>query len=226
MKNYIPLCLISLLFLILYFTGYSHMISFETLREHHKELREIVMENPMIAPIIFMIISAIAISLALPGGYFLSLFSGFLFAEPWPMFYIMISMTLGSTIFFLCGKKACKNLPKEKIGNWLVTMDKEFHKNATSYMLFFRFIPLIPFWTVNSIASFFTIPTKTFLWTTFLGIAPQAFLFSHIGNRLNEFFEKKGEFSLIHILSPKEIIILSCLGILATIPIFIKKIQE
>lgn len=223
--NFIPISLLFLLSFLIYWTGLYQMISFDTLREHHKELREIVLENKVLAPVMFVVVFALSIAFSIPGGFFLSLFSGFLFSQPWGLFYVLAAVTLGSVLIFLAVKTVFKAFPKEKGGPWLQKMEQGFRKNATYYMLSMRLIPYFPFWFVNCLAAFCNLSIWTYIWTTFLGMVPLAFLYTYAGSKLNMIFETKKEFSFASALSLEGKMILVCLGLSVLIPILVKNIR-
>jgi uncharacterized membrane protein YdjX (TVP38/TMEM64 family) len=105
-------------------------------------------------------------------------------------------------------------------------MEKGFNENAASYMLFLRFVPLFPFWVVNLAPAFFGVPLRTFLWTTFIGIIPGSFVFTLAGSGLEKVFEMGQDFSLGALFNTELKIALSLLGVLALVPILVKKFRK
>ena len=54
-------------------------VTFEALREHHDSLKQFVADNPVLAPLVYMAVYALAVAFSLPGGAILSITGGFLF---------------------------------------------------------------------------------------------------------------------------------------------------
>lgn len=209
-----------------YFSGLYKSLDYETLRYHHVELTEYVNDSPIMTPFMFMGTYAFATALSIPGGLILSLIGGFLFKQPWAMLYVLIGATVGATLIFLAAKTAIGDLLRKKAGPRLAKMEKGFNKNPASYLLFLRFVPLFPFWLVNLAPAFFNVRLWTFIWTTFVGIAPGAFVITQAGRGLGAIFESNEEFSLKTLFNTQLNIALICLGVFSLLPILIRKWKE
>lgn len=226
LKQFWPIGLIVILMLVGYFSGFYRAFTFDTLRYQHLEMSEYVNEHPVLTPIMFIGTYLVATALSIPGGLFLSLIGGYLFAQPWCTLYVIVGATTGATLLFLAARTALGEGLKRKTGGNLAKMKEGFKKNAVSYMLFLRFVPLFPFWLVNLAPAFFKVSLRTYIWTTLVGILPGAFVFTQAGRGFNEIFETAQDFSLDSILNIQVKIALICLGIFALIPIIIKKWRE
>ena len=165
-------------------------------------------------------------ALSLPGGAILSLFGGFLFPQPFSTIYVVIGATIGAALIFLAARSALGEILYKKAGNIFNKMEKGFQENAISYLFFLRLVPIFPFWIVNLAAAFFRVSFWTYLWTTFLGIAPGSFVFTQAGAGLSAIFETGQTFSLSTIFNMQIRIALIALGIFALIPILIKKFKK
>jgi len=103
-------------------------------------------------------------------------------------------------------------------------MRNGFQKNAASYFLFFRLVPPFPFWLVNLAPAFLGVSMWTFVWTTFVGIIPGAFVFTQAGAGLGEILKQNQELSLSTLFNFQVKVALIALGFFALLPIFIKKL--
>lgn len=222
-KRFIPLIIIIALMAVGYFTGFYKGLNFETLRYHHHELTEYVNNHPVMTPFMFIGAYFLATTLSIPGALFLSLLGGFLFSEPWSTLYVLIGGTGGATCLFLAARNTLGGFLKEKRGRWLSKIQASFNENAVSYMLFFRFIPLLPFWLTNLAPAFFNVRLKTYIWTTFVGITPRAFIFTEAGRGQSSIFESSEPFLVSSVLNTNEKIGLMCLAFFSIIPILTKK---
>ncbi len=101
-------------------------------------------------------------------------------------------------------------------------MEKKIQANQLSYLLFFRFTHLIPFFLLNTAAACFEIRRWTFIWTTFVGTVPFSYILAQGGSGLDTFFETNESFSLSAIFNHKVQIALLAFGILALFPILWK----
>ena len=56
-----------------------------------------------------------------------------------------------------------------------------FSKNALSYLLFLRLVPVFPFFVVNLVPAFLGVPLTTYVAGTAIGIVPGTFIFASFG---------------------------------------------
>ncbi len=225
-KRYLPILIILILMAIVYATGIYEYFSYQTLKAYHSDLRLYVTKHYIFAPFAFILIYILSTALSIPGGIFLSLIGGFLFPEPLSMLYVVIGATVGATLLFLAARTALGKQLFKKAGPFLKKMEGGFKKNAVSYLLFLRFVPIFPFWLVNLAPAFFNVRLSTFIWTTFVGILPGAYVFTQAGEGLGAIFESEGGITLDAIFNVKIKIALIALGIFALIPIVVKKIRK
>lgn len=210
----------------IYFSGLYRYLSFDCLKLYHATLKEMINAHPVAVPVVYILIYIALTALSVPGAVFLSLLGGYLFPEPLSMFYVLFSATCGATLILLAARTAFGDTLKEKAGPFLKKMEKGFSENAASYMLFLRFVPLFPFWIVNLAPAFFGVRLWTFVWTTLVGIAPSSFVFTFAGRGLEKIFESNQPFSLGAVFNTQLKIALVLLGVLALVPIVIKKMRK
>jgi len=95
-----------------------------------------------------------------------------------------------------------------------------FTDNAFNYMLFLRLVPLFPFFLVNIAPAVTSIPLRTFVLATLIGILPGSFVFVNLGETL-------GRIDSIHgLVSWKVLGAFALLGVFALIPILLKKFKS
>jgi uncharacterized membrane protein YdjX (TVP38/TMEM64 family) len=225
-KKYLPIALIVLLMILAYLFELGDYVSYEQLKKQRHHLTESVQAHPILAPLIFIAIYIVATALSIPGGSLLSITGGFLFPQPLSTLYVVGGATIGATCIFLAAKTALGDSWKEKAGERLHKMQAGFRENAASYLLFLRLVPLFPFWLVNLAPAFFSVSLVTFVWTTFVGIIPGAFVFTQAGVGLGSILDAEGQLSIGSIFTTDIKIALIALAIFALIPIIIKKIRE
>jgi pyruvate/2-oxoglutarate dehydrogenase complex dihydrolipoamide dehydrogenase (E3) component/uncharacterized membrane protein YdjX (TVP38/TMEM64 family) len=223
-KRYLPIALIAVLMMILYATGAYQYLSFNELNKRHQELKGFVGSYPFSAPLLFIGVYIVATAASLPGGAFLSLIGGFLFPIPFSTLYVVIGATIGASFLFLAARTAIGDSLKKKAGPLLRKMGAGFQHNAWSYLLFLRLVPIFPFWLVNLAPALFGVSFITYLWTTFVGIIPGAYVFTQAGAGLSMIFESEDSLSLTTIFNTQIKIALVALGIFALMPILLKKI--
>lgn len=203
-KKWIPLGIIVILMLAVYFSGLSHYLTFHKLKEHRQTIVAFVSSHWLQASLYFILLYMIVAALSIPVELFLSIAGGFLFPQPFSTIYIVIGATIGATLVFLAAKTAFGSILKKKTGGFLNKFQAGFQKNGALYLLFLRLIPIFPFWLVNLAPAFLNVPLTTFVWTTFVGIIPGSFVFAEAGAGLGAILDSNQEFSLATLLNPND----------------------
>ena len=225
LKSLIPIGIIVILMVIAYYLGFFDNLNFESLKMHYKSLKTKVDLHPVLSVFVYIGVYFFTVLLSIPGALFLTFLGGFLFPLPLSTLYVVCGATLGACGIFLAAKTALKAFLKKKAGSRLQKMEQGFKKNAVSYLLFLRFIPFFPFWLVNLAPAFFDVSLFTFFWTTLVGITPGAFINTLIGRGLATILEQD-TFSINALFNWQIKLGLVGLGIVALIPIIIKKIKK
>jgi len=104
-----------------------------------------------------------------------------------------------------------------KFGKWLGPLQEGFAKNAFSYLMTLRLIPLFPFFVVNLVSGLTRMNVGSYVAATALGIIPGSFVYAYAGRQLGTIN------SLKEIASPNVIAAFVLLGLLALVPIVDKK---
>ena len=223
MKRYLPLLIIAVLMGIAYLSGVGQYISLDSIKANRQTLIQLVTSHPLGAPFAYIMAYALLVALSFPGAVFLTLLAGFLFPQPLAMLVVMVGATSGAIVIFLAARMASGDFFRKKAGPFLKKMEDGFQDDAISYLLFLRLVPIFPFWLCNLAPAFFEIPLRTFAWTTFLGIIPGTFVYSQAGKGLGAILDSDQSFSVAAILNDDMKVALLGLGIVALIPIAIKK---
>lgn len=225
LRRFISLIFILIFIAFAYFSGLTESVTLENWSKAEKPVRNFIKDHPYLAPLLFMAIYMAYTALSLPAGFVLSIIGGTLFPQPYSTLYVVIAATLGASVLFFIARTSGREFFQEKSGPFLQKMEKGFHRDAASYMLFLRLVPAFPFFLVNIASAILGVPFFTFLWTTFLGIIPASFVFTQAGAGLMMILEKmNGEpFTLKTIFNTQVNIALISLGILSLFPIVIKR---
>lgn len=226
MKKYIPIIVILILFLIVYFSGILDFLSFDTLKVYRQRLLAFVDQYFIFSALIYIFVYILVVTTSIPAASFFTVLGGFLFPQPLSTLFVVISATTGATLLFLAAKTAFRDFFKEKIKGFVKKMEKGVQENPASYMLFLRFVPIFPFWLVNLAPAFLGIPLWTYIWTTFIGIIPGSFVYTQAGAGLGAIFDTNQSFSLNAVFNWQMRIALICLAIFSLMPVAIKKIRK
>jgi uncharacterized membrane protein YdjX (TVP38/TMEM64 family) len=158
-----------------------------------------------------------ATAFSLPGGLVLSLTMGFIFGRWVGTVLIVVAATIGATLVFLAARYLFAEAARRRMGALGEKISAGFAANAFNYLLFLRLVPLFPFFLVNLAPAFTNIRLGTFVLGTFIGIIPGSFVYANLGQTLGRIDSLSG------LLSAETIGAFVLLGLLALVPVFVRK---
>ena len=222
-RRYWPLLALLLVAAAVWASGLYRYLSPEALKAHYGDLRAYVAAHPLLAPVAFTLVYAVAVAVSVPGAILLTLASGLLFGTWLGAFLVVAGATAGAIAVFLVARTSLGEALRRRAGPWLERMAAGFQKDAWSYMLFLRLVPVFPFWLVNIVPAFLGVPLRTFALATPIGITPATIVYAGIGSGLGDVVEKGGDIGLGTVLTPSVLLPLAGLGLLALLPIALKR---
>lgn len=196
--------------------GGHHYVSLDTIKANRDALLAFTQAHHAQAIAIAFAVFVAATALSLPGGVLLSLTCGFLFGRWTGMVVVVFAATIGATLLFLAARYVVADVARRRLGTWGEKLNAGFTKHGVSYMLFLRLVPF-PFFLVNIAPALTSLPLRTFVLTTFIGVIPGTFVFVNLGEAL-------GRIDSLHDLVSWETFgALALLGLLALVPITVRK---
>ena len=219
MKKQKILVLILLAIALTIYIDQRQYFSLENLKFNRDRLCDFYQANTLIM-IGGYILAYIMIGLfLLPGATFLSFAAGLIFGPVLGIGIVVVGSTLGAALAFLVSRYLLRDWVEEKFGKQVRCVNDNLCEKPLNSVLFFRLIPLFPFFAVNIGFALSQVPLKFFFWGTMFGKLPATYIYANAGSNLasiNSFEE---------IMSLKVLSSLSLLGILALIPVFYKKLK-
>lgn len=195
----------------------GRFLSLAVLKENRDSLLAFAEANFTAAVGIFILAYAIVTGLSLPGAVILTLAGGFLFGAVFATLFVNIGATTGATVAFLTARYLLRDTVEQKFGKWLRPFQEGFAKNAFSYLLTLRLIPLFPFFVVNLVSGLTRVNAGTYVAATTIGIIPGSFVYAYAGRQLGTIN------SLQEIVSANVVGAFVLLGLLALVPVVYKK---
>ncbi len=196
----------------------GRFLSLTALKDNRDSLLAFTDANFVSAVGIFIAAYVIVAGLSLPGAVILTLAGGFLFGATMATLFINIGATTGATLAFLTARYLLRDSVELKFGKWLGPFQEGFAKNAFSYLLTLRLIPLFPFFVVNLVSGLTRVSIGAYVAATAIGIIPGSFVYAYAGRQLGTIN------SLKEIASPNVIGAFVLLGLLALVPVVYKKV--
>ncbi len=207
-------------FVLLKYTDINNWITLEKLQENKNLLKEYVNNNYIYSILLYNLLYIVVVTFAIPGATILTISGGFLFGTIPTVIYANISATIGATLCFLASRYMIGSWIQNKYGDKVIKFNDEMEKNGINYLLSIHLMPIFPFFLINLISGITKIPTKTFMWTTTVGILPASFVFSFAGNNLGSIQSAED------ILSGDILLALMTLGVFAILPTIIRKLNS
>jgi uncharacterized membrane protein YdjX (TVP38/TMEM64 family) len=195
----------------------GRFLSLTALKENRDSLLAFADANFATAVGVFIVAYAIVTGLSLPGAVILTLAGGFLFGAVLATLFVNIGATTGATLAFLTARYLLRDTVEQKFGKWLGPFQNGFAKNAFSYLLTLRLIPLFPFFVVNLVSGLTRVNVGTYVSATAVGIIPGSFVYAYAGRQLGSIN------SLKEIASPNVVGAFVLLGLLALAPVVYKR---
>jgi uncharacterized membrane protein YdjX (TVP38/TMEM64 family) len=222
-RRWLPLAGLVAVAVAVYATGLHRELSLAGLQQHRHALQDLVASYPLLAPLAFVAVYAAATALSLPGALFLTLSGGFLFGTWLGGLLSVVGATGGACALFLIARSSLGAALRERAGPWLQRLEAGFRRDAFSYLLVLRLVPLFPFWLVNLVPALLDVPLATFALATFLGIIPGGLVYAGVGSGLGTVLDRGGEPDLGLILEPHVILPLIGLAALALLPVLYRR---
>lgn len=199
-------------------------LSLAALREHRVELQTYAAAHRVAALLAYAGIYVLVVALSLPGGAIMTIAGGFLFGTLLAGVVTVMSATLGATIIFLAARSAFSDALKARAAPWLLRFEAGFKRNAVSYLLILRLVPIFPFFVVNIAPAFLGVRPLLYVATTFIGIIPGTFVYASVGSGLGAILDAGGAPDLNIIFTPPVLLPLLALSALAGLPILLRKL--
>lgn len=223
LKRLLPFAALVAMAVAVFALGLDHYLSLNALRENRQVLSAFVADNRIGAILLYLTIYIVVVALSLPGATVLTLSGGLLFGTALGGTLTVIAATIGATVVFVIARGAFGDSLRRKVGPFIRRMEDGFHENAFSYLLLLRLVPAFPFWAANLVPAFLRVPVGIFMAATGIGIIPGTFVYTTFGAGLGDIFDAGGEVNFSSLLSPSLIAGLVGLGLLALLPIAIRK---
>jgi len=221
LRPLLPLLIIGAALFVFYCIGGFSYLNGETLRKMHNDLLVFCCEHRLMALGLFFLGYVLFSLTLLPGVMVLDLLAGYFFLQPYSTFLIALGCTTVGTILFLSVRFGFQGwLPKSN-NRFVTKVQESFQQYQTNYLLFLRVMPLCPPRLAHIALAFVPIRFSTFLWTTFIGTLPIAYLLAEAGRGLGTVLEAGGPITFASFITPTIMISLALLAMLTLLPLFL-----
>jgi uncharacterized membrane protein YdjX (TVP38/TMEM64 family) len=242
LKRWAPLVILLGGIAAVYASGLHKYLSLTAIADNRDALMAYVADNSVLAAAAYVAIYVAAVAFSLPGAALLTILGGFLFGWLLGGVFTVVAATAGAVAIFLAAKTSLGDTLASRAGPWMEKLSGGFREDAFNYMLFLRLVPVFPFWLVNIAPAIAGVGLGTYALTTLIGIIPGTFAFSVLGSGLDSIIteqraayqsciaengEANCEFALDAgaLVTPQLLVAFAALGVVALIPVVVKKLR-
>lgn len=223
LKRWLPLVVLVAVIAGSFALGLDEYLNLETLRENRAALKALVEAHAPVGILGFVLVYAVVVAASLPGATVMTLAGGFLFGVWLGSVLNVLGATAGATLLFLIARSAVGDSLRHRAGPFLKRMEEGFRRDAFNYLLFLRLVPVFPFWVVNLVPAFLGMRLTPYVIATLIGIIPGGVVYTAFGAGLGDLFDAGAEANLKDVFTPTMIIALVGLGVLALLPIAVRR---
>lgn len=132
------------------------------------------------APLLFMLIYAVATVLFLPGSV-ITLAGGALFGPVLGTFYNLTGATIGATLAFLVSRYLASEWVAARTGGRLKQLINGVESEGWRFVAFVRLVPLFPFNLLNYALGLTRIPLLQYVLASYICMLPGAIAYTYLG---------------------------------------------
>ncbi|WP_331255577.1 TVP38/TMEM64 family protein [Candidatus Bealeia paramacronuclearis] len=222
MKKVFPFLLLGIVSWIIWASFVNEFITGGMISEEKHALQYYAEAHQTLCIFLYGVLAVLFSALAWPRLFLLALLGGFLFGPLIGSLVLLLSATLGSSLFFLLGREALEAGLKrvhfqgmEKLkahGFWII--------------LSLRFLPLAPFLLTTLLAATLNLRFRDYWIGTFLGSIPQVVFFTILGSASDHYLQDPEQTLALVFKEPTITFVSLCLSFCALIPIVSKTLRK
>jgi len=170
--------------------------------------------NPVKTGLIFFISYILITGVSLPGAGIMTLAGGAIFGVVWGTILVSFGSVFGATMAFLIARYLFHDYIQHRFSHRLERINKGIREEGDLYLFTIRFVPIFPFFIVNTLMALTPIKTLNFAVVSQIGMLVPTIIFVNAGTQL------------ARIESPSDVLSLELLlsfGLLGIFPIIAKK---
>lgn len=201
------------------FSGAWRHLNLDELAAHRQALAAFVTAHPVLSVLAYVAIYVVIVVACIPGPGAMTTAGGFLFGTFVGGLAALTACTVGSAIVFLACRTAFGDWATQKAGPVVRRIEEGFARNAFSYLLTLRLIPMMPFFATNVAAGLARVRLRDLMAATLLGTSPVCFIFAGLGSGLGAVFDRGGRIDASLFEEPRIVLPLAGLAVLSALPI-------
>ena len=199
-------------------SGALRSLDWSSLAAHESAWAHWAERHRTYAPLAFIALYAVAVTLSLPIGLWLGLISGLLFGTVPGGIFTAIGANLGAMAVFLVARGLLAPLLRPRLQKKIDWLRPGLERDGVYYLLALRLMPVFPFWLVNLAPAVVGMRLGPYALATVLGMIPTAFVLSTVGAGLRATLGSRAAPDPAQLLSPDILLPLLALAVLSLVP--------
>lgn len=224
-RRFGPLVLIAAALIIFYAFGLNTMLGAKGLSENYDAILAWRAAHPLLGALIFTGIYVGIVAISVPASLWLSVPGGLLFGWFLGGMLSWVASILGATFAFLAARTALDPSKTADKGSRYARFKAGFERNAFSYIIVLRLMPL-PFFMVNMAAGAFHVKVRTFAAASAIGLIPASFLFAALGETAGDALKAGKTLDMSFFQDPKILAVFIGFASLAALPLIIRHFRK
>lgn len=159
-------------------------LDFQFLESQRDQLQALVVEQPALVMVSFLLLYIVVTALSLPGAAVMTIAGGFLFGIFWGTLLASVASTLGATLAFLIGRFLFHDFVQQRYGDRLRALNRGVEREGAFYLFALRLVPIFPFFVINLAMALTPIRAITFLLVSWAGMLPGTLVYVNAGMQL------------------------------------------
>ncbi|HEX8948452.1 MAG TPA: TVP38/TMEM64 family protein, partial [Dissulfurispiraceae bacterium] len=164
--------------------GLDRYFTLSYLKASQGRFAAIYLAHPPMVIAAYMLIYIFVTSLPLPGAAVMTVAGGALFGLETGTLAVSFASTIGATIACAISRFLLREWVQVRFGDRLSAVNRGIEKEGAFYLFTLRLIPVFPFFIINLVTGLTTMPLRTFVWVSQIGMLPGTIVYVNAGREL------------------------------------------
>jgi uncharacterized membrane protein YdjX (TVP38/TMEM64 family) len=191
----------------------------DALRQHYPDLMRFAAGEPLLAPLVFMMVYGLAVATSLPGVAVLTMIGGFLFGWLHGTLYVLLAATLAASAVFAFARGPLFKTVHTRASPSVRRFAAGFRRNAVSYVFALHLVPILPYGMIIALPAACGVRLPAFAFSAFFGIVPGTVLLAYLGAHIGGALLGSPSFNPASLLTPKVLLAAAGLALLSLLPV-------
>jgi uncharacterized membrane protein YdjX (TVP38/TMEM64 family) len=160
------------------------LLTLDNLKAKQADIELYRANHPLLTVLMYCSVYIIVTALSIPGAAILTLSGGAIFGLLYGTIWVSISSTIGATLAFLLSRFFFQKAVKNKFGDKLNAIEKNFEKDGPFYLFSLRLVPVIPFFLINLAMGLTPVKTAHYMLASWAGMLPATIVYVNAGTQL------------------------------------------